>query len=297
MKNTSPQTYEKKPCRADLSQDILPQYQRTFSSPQGEFHFHEDYELFLFLDGKADIFVEQSRYMLERGSLLAFHSSEVHRAAPEPSLPYERLVVHFHPRVIHSLPLENCRLLSFFLGRRPGEKNAVLLKGEELEDYLNTGIKLFTTMQEKPSCWEAEALSYLLQLLAMANRAFEKALSLPQKRPLSPFVEEAMEEIAHSLSSPLTVRELARRLHVDASYLNHRFREQTGASLYHYILMKKIALAKTLLSQGATVTGACEGAGFGDCNNFSRTFKKYVGITPGKYGQLYRRGNEEGLGL
>lgn len=81
MKNTSPQTYEKKPCRADLSQDILPQYQRTFSSPQGEFHFHEDYELFLFLDGKADIFVEQSRYMLERGSLLAFHSSEVHRAA------------------------------------------------------------------------------------------------------------------------------------------------------------------------------------------------------------------------
>ena len=263
MKNTSPQTYEKKPCRADLSQDILPQYQRTFSSPQGEFHFHEDYELFLFLDGKADIFVEQSRYMLERGSLLAFHSSEVHRAAPDPSLPYERLVVHFHPRVIHSLPLENCRLLSFFLGRRPGEKNAVLLKGEELEDYLHTGIKLFTTMQEKPSCWEAEALSYLLQLLAMANRAFEKALSLPQKRPLSPFVEEAMEEIAHSLSSPLTVRELARRLHVDASYLNHRFREQTGASLYHYILMKKIALAKTLLSQGATVTGACEGAGLG----------------------------------
>ena len=50
--------------KADLSQDILPQYQRTFSSPQGEFHFHEDYELFLFLDGKADIFVEQSRYML-----------------------------------------------------------------------------------------------------------------------------------------------------------------------------------------------------------------------------------------
>ena len=173
----------------------------------------------------------------------------------------------------------------------------MLLKGKELEDYLHTGMKLFTTMQEKPSCWEAEALSYLLQLLALANRAFEKALSLPQKRPLSPFVEEAMEEIAHSLSSPLTVRELARRLHVDASYLNHRFREQTGASLYHYILIKKIALAKTLLSQGATVTGACEGSGFGDCNNFSRTFKKYVGTTPGKYGQLYRRGNEEGLEL
>lgn len=277
---------ERNGLKADLSQDILPQHRRTFSSPQGEFHFHEDYELFLFLEGKADVFVERSRYTLERGSLLAFHSSEVHRAAPDPSLPYERLVVHFHPRVVQGLPLEGRSLLSCFLNRRAGEKNAVLLQGGELEAYIRAGMGLLSVMEERPAFWEAEALSLLLRVLTLANRAFERTLSLPQ--PLSPFVEEAMEYIDRSLSSPLTVAELARELHVDASYLNRRFREQTGASLYHYILMKKIALAKILLAKGAQVNDACEGAGFGDCNNFSRTFKKYVGVPPGQYRLLHR---------
>lgn len=115
--------------KSGLCQDILPQYTRTLRPQEGSFHFHEDYELFLFLEGKADILVEQSRYALQRGSLLAFHSSEVHRASPDPAFPYERLVVHFHPRVIQNLPLDPSPLLSCFLNRRPGEKTLWYCRG------------------------------------------------------------------------------------------------------------------------------------------------------------------------
>ena len=276
--------------KSGLCQDILPQYTRTLRPQEGSFHFHEDYELFLFLDGRADILVEQSRYALQRGSLLAFHSSEVHRASPDPAFPYERLVVHFHPRVIQNLPLDPPPLLSCFLNRRPGEKNAVVLQGEELEGYIKAGLRLVAAVEKKPSFWEGESLSCLLEILVRANRAFQKELALSSKLPLSHFVEDAMAYVSHFLSAPLTVSQVAKHLHVDVSYLSHCFREQTGVSLYHYILMKKIALARTLLSAGASVAEACEGSGFGDCDNFSRTFKKYVGTSPGKYRVLHKGG-------
>ena len=66
-------------------------------------------------------------------------------------------------------------------------------------------------------------------------------------------------------------------------YLNPVFKKETGSTIFQYIQAKRLCLAQLALSRGASVTEACEEAGFNDYSNFIRTFRKILGCTPGEY--------------
>jgi len=57
-------------------------------------------------------------------------------------------------------------------------------------------------------------------------------------------------------------------------------------NLHEYIIFKRVARAKKLLMEGKSVTETCHLSGFNDYSNFIRTFKRTVGISPGKYSKI-----------
>ena len=61
------------------------------------------------------------------------------------------------------------------------------------------------------------------------------------------------------------------------------FRRVTGQSFTERLAVLKTRHAKTLLSQGFSVTDACFRSGFGSTNNFLYTFKKLEGVAPSEY--------------
>ena len=246
-----------------------------------DFHFHERYELYLFLSECGEMMVEQSKYSLSRGSLLVFNSHEAHRAMPILNRSYERLTVHFQANLIRSLPLHNCNLLACFQNHALGTKNVTLLEGETLDTYISHAMNLIDALASPLPDSEALALTYLTHLLVIANRAFSQSNEV--SIPFSDFVAEAVLYIDTHLSENIGLQELAFALNIDPFHLSRQFKLQTGTSPYHYILIKRIALAKQLLSDGVSASQACVQSGFGEYNNFSRTFKKYVGLTPGAY--------------
>lgn len=260
---------------------IVAGYTRSERPGQFEFHFHDNYELYFFLSGKAEMMVEQTCYPLQCGSLLAMSSNEIHQIFPDPTVPYERIAIHFDPYLIRSLPLQSCNLLECFQKAVPGSRNATLLTGNVFEDYFQIGKELIAMTES--ACYGSEALvlSCLTRLLVIANEAFDTAPHMPLS--YSGFVPAAISYIETHQSKSFTVQDIARALSVNPFYLSHQFRQQTRVPIYHYILVKKIALSKLLLSQGFPAGEVCEQAGFGDYNNFSRTFKKYVGFSPSAY--------------
>ncbi|MNE32853.1 Bifunctional transcriptional activator/DNA repair enzyme AdaA [compost metagenome] len=67
-------------------------------------------------------------------------------------------------------------------------------------------------------------------------------------------------------------------------YVSRLFREQTGqAGLHDYISQTRIEAAKLLLLQGTSIDETAARVGFASSHAFIRVFKKYEGITPGKY--------------
>ena len=80
-----------------------------------------------------------------------------------------------------------------------------------------------------------------------------------------------------------TLDDIAGYMALDKHYLCHLFKKETGSTIFQYIQAKRLCLAQLALSRGASVTEACEEAGFNDYSNFIRTFRKILGCTPGEY--------------
>jgi mannose-6-phosphate isomerase-like protein (cupin superfamily) len=75
-------------------------------------HLHGKFEIYLFISGKVNFFVEKNVYNLKYGDLIIVNSDEIHKASFLENDIYERIVITFDPHVIKLLNL-NC--LNLFL--------------------------------------------------------------------------------------------------------------------------------------------------------------------------------------
>lgn len=90
--------------------------------------------------------------------------------------------------------------------------------------------------------------------------------------------------IDENLSEPLTTEILCKNFFLSRQRLHALFRESFQTTPKKYILKKKIARAKKLLTTTEnSVTEIAEKTGFADYNNFIQRFKKATGFTPLQY--------------
>ena len=90
--------------------------------------------------------------------------------------------------------------------------------------------------------------------------------------------------IRHHLSEPITTEQIAASLYISRTHLSARFHKETGTTLSNYILKEKTEEAKRLLRYTDKSLAAISAyLGFSSQSHFSRTFRKYAGITPGEY--------------
>ncbi len=100
----------------------------------------------------------------------------------------------------------------------------------------------------------------------------------------SPLIQKTILYIESDLSAELTLAKLASSQEVSAGYLSTLFRKETGKTLTEFITEKRINYASHLLSttnlQIQTIALNC---GIVDVQYFSKTFKRYTGISPKEY--------------
>ena len=126
-----------------------------------------------------------------------------------------------------------------------------------------------------------------MRLLLMINETF---LFLPDQDPefYSHRLQPVMAYIDSHLAEPITLDSIAQVCSLDKYYLSHLFKRETGSTIFQYILVKRIAMARELLSMGTSVAETCVQSGFGDYANFIRTFKKVTGNSPGHFKKMSR---------
>lgn len=265
-----------------LYEDITAARDSSNKAISNEFHLHNSYEIYLFLDGDVNYFVEQSFYKLQKGNLLIFNSNEIHKAVILTDMTYERIVIHFKPEAIEKFCTKTTNLLACFQNRATGQHNITLLDNHQINCFTALTTKLIDKLGEDGYGSDALAFSYLIELLVMVN---DRYLSDSQTTAnvTSPKIKTALEYIEVNLTKNLSLDHLSKSLSINKYYLSHIFKKETGSTLYQYILMKRISLAKQFLISGSTVTEACYQSGFNDYSNFIRTFKKITGFSPGYF--------------
>ena len=128
---------------------------------------------------------------------------------------------------------------------------------------------------------ESLALAFSLYLL---ERYRESAQSLPcPKGKLSSLQLKRLIEYIHSyLDSELSLTELAAQLNLSPFHFARLFKKSLGLSPHKYVMQNRIERAKRAISVAAdlSLSDIALQVGFYDQTHFSKTFKKYVGVSP-----------------
>lgn len=253
---------------------------RKASNP--DFHIHNNYEIYIFLQGHVNYFVEQSCYQLKRGDILIFNNQEIHTVVNLKNEVYERITIHFEPKWIRNLSTSQTDLLACFQNRPKGVGNLSHMEDEELATWLPIIEQMISCSNDPSYGSDLLTQSYLVQLLVFVNQLYHNSAqsssgSIPVK------VQPVLHYVDRHISEALTLDGIAEALSMDKFYLSHLFKKETGSTLFQYIVVKRVTLAKSLLSRGYSVSETCEIAGFNDYSNFIRTFKKITGFPPGQY--------------
>jgi AraC family transcriptional activator of pobA len=109
----------------------------------------------------------------------------------------------------------------------------------------------------------------------------DEDVMITNESSLVPLVRDFVE--AH-YAEPISLRDVARTLGYSPAHLTNSFSRATGVPVNAWIVQRRIAAARKLLSEGSsTVASACEQVGFNDLCYFRRQFVRHVGVTPGRY--------------
>lgn len=94
-------------------------------------------------------------------------------------------------------------------------------------------------------------------------------------------INSAIKHISENYDKALTTSSLAEKVHLSEGYFCKVFKEITGKSAIEYLNQVRVDKAEKMLKKThLPVTEIAFCCGFGDANYFSRTFKKFKGVTP-----------------
>jgi AraC family transcriptional regulator len=110
------------------------------------------------------------------------------------------------------------------------------------------------------------------------ERGHEGTLPRGRLRAVVEYVEE------HLDAGP-SLEQLAAVARLSAYHFARQFRKATGLPPHQYVILRRVERARQLLQAGTDLSLAevAAHAGFSDQSQFSRHFKRLVGVTPGQF--------------
>ncbi len=247
---------------------------------------HDFWEMVYVDKGEVEIKTDDETKVLGQGEVIfhkpnEFHSIKAHRSSPN------FFVISF---------VCNSAAMSYFT-----KKHTLL--GKDLKPFISAIIKeaetAYVIPPNDPSLKElvkkegasvgSEQLikTYLEQLLIMLLRLGEKKqpLIFPSKESLqSHLLQRIKQLIEENLDKSLQVTEICKAVGYSKTYLSKLFHEQSGYTLAHYIVLKKISAAKEMIREGRlNFSEISERLDFDNPQYFSRVFKRVAGMTPTEF--------------
>lgn len=123
----------------------------------------------------------------------------------------------------------------------------------------------------------------LHRLLTEKTRLFFQALA--NHNPEDSTIFKIKEYISrHYAKDTLSIKEISEHVYLSASYVCTYFKAQTGQTLNQYLTEYRMERAMQLLAdERCQITEISSRVGYHDDNYFSKSFRKFTGLSPSKY--------------
>ncbi len=252
-----------------------------------EFHYHDFNKIIIFISGKVTYHIEGKSYELKPWDILLVNNHEIHKPVIDSSEVYERIIIWVNSKFIELHNSIDCNLLTCF--KRATEKRFNLVR---LDSTLQINLKsIIYSLESSANSNEFGSKllsnSLFIQLIIYLNRIHIENMyeNDPSLSKYDEQICEILEYINNNLHNNLSVGEISKKFYISNYHLMHKFKKETGYTVYNYILQKKLIAAKDLIKCGNPIVKTSLQFGFNDYSSFLRSFKKLFGISPKDFQQ------------
>lgn len=141
--------------------------------------------------------------------------------------------------------------------------------------------------QNRRALDEIDTLADMNELIMWLNDILDgftgRIFNIPHSKS-SDYVRRAISYIKENYNRRLTLEDVAATVYVSPSSLSKSFREKTGKSFKEYLNNIRVEESKELLkTTDMSLMAIAEAVGFEDQSYFTKVFKKYAGMLPGRF--------------
>ncbi len=230
---------------------------------------HPDYLIMHCLNGTLWIDEDGKKTPLTAGDSCLMDLTRPHYYYTTPEAPCELLWIDFNGG-----PVRQLEAALFF------QQRFLLYQSAHTADWIVQCIDLYKKREQN---WELALSGILYTILMEAFAALQHQQGF-NTEATHYFIRTLDDYIDQHMHSKITLDDLSRLFHLDASYLCRKTKALCGMSPMEYVTNKKILVAKhRLLYSYDSLKTISDHLGFCDQNHFSYVFFKHVGLYPSAF--------------
>ena len=250
-----------------------------------EYHHHDFSKIVILIDGDLTYYIEGKAYILKPWDILFVNKNEIHKPVVNPNKYYERIVIWLNPDFMAKYAQGNNNLLKCFEVAIKNNYNLLRLNMKSIDIIKNLIQDIQNCNNSNEFGSEILKESLFVQLMVLMNRLF---LNSDKNRDIEDIqydktIEGVLNYINSNLENDLSIDTIASEFFISKYYLMRKFKNQIGSSIHNYVVQKRLILARSLISDGLSMSSVCSRCGLNDYSSFVRAFKKVYGVSPSNY--------------
>lgn len=245
------------------------------------YHWHVEYEIIRILQGSLMVTLDEKNFEAKAGDVIFIHGAVLHSGIPSDCV-YQCIVFDLNSFLKYS------PVCTDYIGKISHQDIMIFHHfTEKQEEILKIADSIFDAIWKQKNGYEMIVIGqfyhffgevfgqhYYLSSLAKTRRDYKRILQLKQ----------VLEFIERNYAGPVTLKELSDSVSMSPKYFCRFFSEMTHQTPMDYLNRQRVEQAcYELMTTEDSATEIAFRNGFNDLSYFIRSFKKYTGMTPGKY--------------
>ena len=235
-------------------------------------HSHPTWTVAVVHHGAARFEVEMTQQRADRGELFVLEPDAVHTGMAAVPEGWAYKVLYLDPALLHEWEERD--------DPAPRAARWVVFRDRALRDSLLRMHAALALDPQPGGLHLEEAVVLAIDALRPHLRPGPSALRGGYEHAA---VRRARAHLAEHWDRPVSLAALSSVTGLSRFELVRRFRQQTGLTPHAFQTNLRVGRARSMLSAGEPIAAVAAACGFADQPHLTRTFRRAVGITPGRY--------------
>ena len=258
------------------------QWKRTGVDTSVGMHYNDSIEINFFYNTVVDAYIGGKHYVFKEDCAVLIMPNVIHSFTYENG---EGSIIDVNIDTSRLKPIFNIDAFLAHFGIQAQNLPTVIPMNEALKDLSQE----FLSVTSLTDCFIAFMKFFRIAKNQMGNGTDILESNASHNDELRAILTWTKQNMHRKISTD----EVAQSLGYNKSYFCRKFKNTTGMTYIAFLNYLRICEAHRLLKHGASVGQACDAIGFEDTSYFISLFKKQYGITPKKFADQIKKGNEQ----